>query len=495
MAAPHESTVAAWYHRYFGLSRGKWFLICFTALASLLALTLIVIEHPILDQDSARYIDGSLEHLTGWKFGLVPWHGTVLPLFVNYWPARLFRYEGVVIFNSLVVVYGLSHLFAVLNDVLRIKAHGLFLVLYLTTIAVMSFTPLICMMIESEPITLGIFALTLSITIARKCCLLDLAILALFSAYHTSNIIVLGVFLSALLVWSLARERGFAVLISMMLLCLLTSHAIDRSLIRSYGEGRTRLEASFVGSIILNYYPFVLQRLCEEHTDLRICRPQTRAFIEQKRTPEIYQPGRFLWASDKLYILPSHDPKAPEMHDVQRDWPVISISEFEQSSRLLAFTAIRLIPGHLGDYLSISLRRIRALFWQNQLVNYNYIRNRNLDLSHGPLHFIFDEKGPLDSFSTTLKLVYLTLIPLFSVVALLLPDPRRTRPIVLRICALGLSLYLTNLLVMGTLGTAVSRYHYRAFFILSVLLLCIVWHVVGAFTSRNSDTKGYINSR
>lgn len=486
--ALHESTISRWYNRYVGLSLGKWFLLCFVALELFFAVTLVLIENPILDQDSARYIDGSLPHLTGWKFGLIPWHGTVLPLFANYWPARLFRYEGVVIFNSLVASYGLSHLFAVLTSALRIRARGLFLSLYLTTIAVASFTPLVCMMIESEPVTLGIFALVLSVTLSKRCCLLDLAILGIFSAYHTSNIIVLGIFLSIVLAWSLVRERGFAMLVSLMLLCLATSHGIDRALIRSYGEGRTRLEASFVGAIILNYYPFVLQRLCEEQTDLRICRPQTREFIERKRTPEIYQPGRFLWASDKLYILPSKNPNAPEMHHVQRDWPVISISEFEESSRTLAFTAVRLIPDRLGDYLSISLRRIEALFWQNQVVHYNFIKNRNLDLSHGPLHFIFEEKGALDSFSTTLKLVYLTLIPLFSVVAILLPDPRQTRPTVLRICALGLFLYLANLVVMGTLGTAVSRYHYRAFFILSVILLSLVWHVVGASTSRNSDT-------
>lgn len=450
----------------------RWFAYCALIMVVLLFATYWIVGHPILDQDTRRYLPGDIPGIDGWRYGRVPWHGSVIPQFVNYLPVKLFGHAGVVSINILLISYSLAHLFSSIRRYLHPRKPLLFLFFYCFSLLLLSFTPILAVSIVSEPLTLACFALIFSITIANGLNIIDAGILFTFSAYHPSNIPVFLVSLGIIFLLNLTRSRSISTIPLVLCLLILSSNMLDKLLYHEFGEDRTRIQASFIGAIIINYYPFVLESACQDRPEMKICAQQVRDFIAANRRPLVYQPGRFLWGGSRIFI---DSDKVPDNYQTS---PLIMLSEFESTSRFLMQKFI-LLSGYYGlEYFRISLIRISALFNQNRIVNFNFRSNINLGLPQTQMSFLFTDNKIFFDLCTFIKTSQLILIVILLFVHWGLRHQSRLRKFPSKIISTGLLLYFSNLAFMGVAATAVTRYHYRAFFILTVLILVLLWELI-----------------
>ena len=422
---------------------------------------------PILDQDTGRYTPRYPGVFPSWEGPGAPTFGSVLPFFVNTLPVKYFSHAGIVAINALVICYSFARLASALIRFLEPQNPIAMLVLFVMTISTLTFAPLMAIMVVSESASMGCFALLYAVILNRRVRVPDGIVLLLFSNYHAANIAVLVITLAIASIVHIAAFKRTPVALLLATVLVLLSSALDRTLFSYYNGTRPRMEASFLGSIILNYYPFVADRACEGAPDMPICKPPLRDFIAAKRDPVTYELGKFLWGSTSI-VERGSTPRTPTSLKM-------SIPEFEDVSKTLVTTTLQLIPSEASQLASISMPRIAALFRQNVLYRYNPRRMHNERFETSACRRWFCESTMFDTYSSVVKSSQIFLLPLLMIFCLTRRPAVFLSAKTLYLMLPAVCLYFSNLVLMGVIGTAVSRYHYKAFFLLTLVDLLLVW--------------------
>jgi hypothetical protein len=434
-----------------------------------LVVLLLINGFPIVDQDSARYHAWNI--IPGAKSPLtlhVPIHGAVMPQLLNWVPSVWGGVWGIALLNILVVSYCFGRLFSATIEKINVGQPRVALGLMICGFFIASFAPFLAISILSEGLTMSVFALVWAILIKNRFSLLDISFLLLFGGYHSSNAPVVFAALGGFLLFDLFRRQKYF-LIPLLLVIIWASVKIDRKLFEYANPNSVRLESSFLGAILINYYGFVYDAACADLPTIKICSPRLRNFIAQNRTPQIYQPGQFLWGQTRIVNSYNHGEAKLTSEEM------VSVSEFETFSKYLLFKALTLVPRDLFLFLEVSISRISALFWQSKLVLENsYVVSRYGEgLITSLCYAGVCSSSPIHTLSNLVKLQALWLLPLLLGFAYF--KRRDQLSANGRWIVMGLVLYLANLVLLGLTATAVSRYHYRTFFILTTLEVFLLY--------------------
>lgn len=424
---------------------------------------------PIVDQDTSRYVP--LIPNVPLSYGSVPVHGSVIPQVLNWVPAYLFGLRGIVLLHIVFVSYSMAKLTQAVATILCVSKSGMFSLFFTTVICLFSFIPFITLLITSEAGSMSSFAVIAALLLGSPVTIADLLILIACSAYHFSTIPIALTLLCLFVLRSWFKERTFPRITVVILGCMLTSTLIDKAIFRVAHPHQPRMQASFLGAIILNYYPLIVESACQRDPSLLVCNPPWREIIEQRRRPYRYQPGMFLWGGGKIVHRGFGDRSDPNNK--------IPLATFEEISKVLTLEAVRIFPFNLISYLEISVPRVVALFNQN-----------TIDHFYGPEFpwrknsFFIKRIRNEPSFATwcgCVKVAQLVLLPLLLFACWRnLTTSTRLSDLVF---VLALT-YVLNLTFMGVTGTAVSRYHYRAFFCLTALNATLLWIFISGLRGK-----------
>jgi hypothetical protein len=443
--------------------------ICFLAILSLL---FYLNGAPIIDQDTSRYVP-AIPNLQ-LQYGYMPVHGSLLPQIANWLPAGLLGLTGIVMLQILFVSYSMARLAQCVSRTLGISQWRRFLFVFAAAISLVSFAPFVSLLIASEAGSMSSYAIVVALLLGTPVVATDILLLSICAAYHPSTMPITFGLLTIFALRAWLKKQSFLRVVTIVSACFMASAAMDKAAFKYYHPNEARMEASFVGAIILNYYYFVAESACQRDPASLICNSPWKDIIQQRRRPERYQPGVFLWGPDKIVHRGVGDRSS-------RDGK-FALSEFEQISKSLIHEALRLVPSRFFTFIEISTPRVVALFRQN-----------TFDHFYGPYHDWWKEsffvtrirRSPwLGIWCSSVKFSQVFLLA--ALLVLCRKKIATTSALSDLLFTLG-SLYVINLIFMGVTGTAVSRYHYKAFFCLTVMNVALLWELLAGWGRQQGE--------
>lgn len=441
------------------------------SLVGIFLVTLAVNGYPIIDHDSQRYLPTLIGPPT---FSLSPQRASIIPLLLNEVPFRPFGIMGIPIFTSIVMAWALT-LF--LRELARVfvdePLRGRFCLWGVVIVALLSFLPVTVISVLSEPWSVIAFALALTCFLSRTVSWPLASALLLAGASHSTNVIIIGA--AALASTILSRFDRDSLKVSLIVVVILVSGSVlDRALFTLTEGHSPRVRYSFVGAAILNFYPKIYDDFCGHSPDSLLCRQTLRDFVTRNRRPLDYSKSRFLWSPTRICRDLPGVAALP-------DEAMISLEDYERESAAIVRFAAR-DPLAYGPYiLGIVSRKIAALFMRSDVYSHPY--NLTVHSVRAPweasLMVRSSGKSPDVMFACSLSRLLVLGLFILGVMWLLLRRgldglSQSQRDAIVLVAVM----YVTNLLIYGSIEAALSRYHYRAYFLLPLItyaLLLRLW--------------------